>query len=300
MTPSVLEVLRYAWHLPNLIGRRIPERKSASPNLLQKIKDNTIITPINDNHSLYQIPIYHPLAKGLDGLSILLLTDLHAEPGRSYDLSSFLKEEYDIIAIGGDIIDTTMNGIGELNWLGKLQASKKKVYVLGDHDFKYGKPSEIHAAMKELGYHNGTEMPFHLQYNDTPFTISGINHFTSKPQADEHLDGHFNILLLHNLDWMDEGHNYNLVLSGHLHQGEGKLRIWNWEIQNGHHWIVGSGIYKNHWGQLQQEVCYLTEDTCSVISPGLHSNLYDFLGRVLSKDGRTPGPVVLTLHDSGK
>ncbi len=97
------------------------------------------------------------LPKELDGLTILMLSDLHfhGTPGRAWfdELFELMKQQPkpDIIALVGDFVDSDNHHTWLAPLLGQLQWNEVGLALLGNHD-KYHQPEQIRTELKQLGY----------------------------------------------------------------------------------------------------------------------------------------------------
>ncbi len=208
-----------------------------------------------------EIPIAG-LPKGLNGLKIAQLSDMHlgtgpktAQIGKMIDRA--LSFSPDLIVLTGDIIDGNIRELTpELEQLGRLKAPHGVYYVLGNHECYWNHLDAI-SRMKELGFktllNEGTSFNFH---GESVFvagmTDPAILHGTipspemapKVPTPPEH--SHFNLALVHQPHFakkIAEFPAYHLQLSGHTHGGQ--FFPWNFAVRRVHQFHSGLNRLKN-------------------------------------------------------
>lgn len=179
------------------------------------------------------------LAKSLDGISVLHLTDLHfvGVPDRSFfEWACAMCNEMkpDIATITGDIVDK----IALLDWLpstlGKIEAPLGRFFILGNHDIDVEHrrgPGLIRDAVKNVGWTYLAGRTHTIDHNGQRILVAG----TELPWAGEHppLDdttrtsSALRILLAHLPQevWWARRHGFDLALAGHLHGGQIRFPI---------------------------------------------------------------------------
>jgi uncharacterized protein len=97
------------------------------------------------------------LPPALDGLTILLLSDLHFHGTPARDYFERLIDEVlagptpDLICLAGDFVDSDTHHEWIRPLLGRLRATEGKFAVLGNHD-KYHDPERVRAELAAAGY----------------------------------------------------------------------------------------------------------------------------------------------------
>ena len=163
-------------------------------------------------------------AKIYNDFNIIFISDVHLGTNTSNHLKKILKKiktiKYDLIIIGGDLIDSSSFNINDLNILNEI---KKDIYfVNGNHeyylkDFKKKIDSLRKYNIKMLINQRVTIQDINLiGVDDLQNVDSKINHV--KRLRKENL---FNLVLTHKPDIWDKIKDINeLMLSGHTHNGQ--------------------------------------------------------------------------------
>lgn len=179
--------------------------------------------------------------RGLSGLTIAHLTDIHAGPSMRGPALRRLVEEVnslgaDFIAVTGDIMNWQRKYLAEVvETFQHLSARLGTFAVLGNHDFYFGAGNLIRAL------HDATPLRFigkqRLVFEEAPgLTVTGHDDPMVSLTKDhdypdlEHLSqenhpDHFHVLLTHRPDAFHAAtrHGYDLVLAGHTHGGQVNL-----------------------------------------------------------------------------
>lgn len=195
-------------------------------------------TPVVEQHRIH----LENHQRGLSGLTIAHLTDLHAGPSmRSHHIREIVEQvndlHPDIIAITGDIMNWQREFLPHV--VEPFRAFKARLgtfAILGNHDFYFG-PKRL---IKTL--HAETPVEFvgkqrRLFEELDGFTLTGVNDPMIRltedhdyPELDalaaENESHHFHLLLTHRPDVFDAAHRtgYDLVLTGHTHGGQLNFR----------------------------------------------------------------------------
>jgi predicted MPP superfamily phosphohydrolase len=174
--------------------------------------------------------VRHPrLPAGLDGFTLLQLSDLHLDldPAIGKAIRARLVGvEYDLAVLTGDLRNTTVadHGPSVEQTLCILGAFKKPVYaVLGNHDF-----IEIVPPLERAGLRFLLNEVIEIERNGASFHLGGVDdaHFYKTHDLasvrDAIPDDAFSVLLCHSPETYREaaGHGFDLMLSGHTHGGQ--------------------------------------------------------------------------------
>ena len=182
------------------------------------------------------------LPAGLDGTTVVQLTDLHIGPtiGRTW-LEGIVARvnalEPHIVAITGDLVDGTVDDLRHaVAPLGELRARHGVFFVTGNHEYYAGAPAWM-AELKRLGVRVLRNERVSIGEGADSFDLAGVDDLSSYGQAPGHgpdlpraLDGRDPtrelVLLAHQPKAVKEAARFGvgLQLSGHTHGGQ----IWPW------------------------------------------------------------------------
>ncbi len=224
------------------------------------------------------------LPKAFNGFKIIQLSDLHY--GRTVDdkklkvIANKINElKPDLIVFTGDLIDkdikitdTKLTSIKA--FLNSLDAEIAKYAVKGNHDYSNKLFENI---MTEANFKILTDESDLIYYKEnTPIIISGFassikshpdydNVFTSLNLTEEEIKSYYKILLVHEPDQLLKltDKNFDLVLSGHSHNGQVRLPI------------LGA-IIKTNGAKTYYESYYQVDDTDLYISGGVGCSVLNF------------------------
>lgn len=177
--------------------------------------------------------------KGLHGLKIIQLSDIHIGPTLKKDFCSMLVEKVnalkpDIIAITGDMIDGEVDFLKEelapfLNFKSKFGT----YFVTGNHEFYWYADKWVEWA-RMSGLNPLINENVKLNYNNTEFYLAGVNdpssHRLDKKNATDPMKASkgipvnaYKILLAHqpNACFKASKAGFHTQLSGHTHGGQG-------------------------------------------------------------------------------
>lgn len=210
------------------------------------------------------------ITDNFQGFKIVQISDIHY--GRNFDkkdLNKLVKKvnEYkpDIIALTGDLIDrdTVMSKdmANEIaSELKKLNATIGKFAVTGNHDYKFDEWDSIIKSSNFTNLNNNYETIYNggydhmviagistMQYDDetinerTKIATDYINSFEKDGPI-------YNILLLHEPDYIDdlENNKFDLILSGHSHAGQIRIPFYG-------AFILPPGAEKYNYGHYKLE-----------------------------------------------
>lgn len=185
------------------------------------------------------------LPPGLDGLTILHLSDLHLKVGdrrRAQMIRQVSAVEADIVAITGDFIEMDEDIDFCVATLAGLRARHGVFAVLGNHDY-VGDKSLVHGVFKQGRSHNDVQrlrrqlesQGIKVLLNESrPLQIGGQQMWVvgvDDPYYERHDLGRaltnvpakaYKLLLAHSPEVMDQrpGQQVNLILCGHTHGGQ--------------------------------------------------------------------------------
>jgi predicted MPP superfamily phosphohydrolase len=179
------------------------------------------------------------LGRGLDGLTVALLTDTHYGPIDREQWSARVvaavnRLEPDIVCHTGDIADGTVaQRLSQARHLGDVRARLARAYVTGNHEYFSDAPGWLD-YMQELGWEPLHNRHVIIERGGDRLVLAGIDdrtaHFSSEPGhrpdpagALAGADPDWPIVLLahqpHQVSQAVE-HGVDLQLSGHTHGGQ--------------------------------------------------------------------------------
>jgi len=206
------------------------------------------------------------LPTGLDGLSILLLSDLHFHGTPSLAFFEALFADIaagptpDIIILAGDYVDTHTHHEWLAPLLSKLKWNEAGFAILGNHD-KYHNPERVRGELTQLGY-----MVLNNKWNEVTIRgerviVSGHEGpwFRPAPDISTVPKDIFHICISHSPDNFYWGvrHNINLMLCGHVHGGGIRIPI------------VGSIFVPSIYGRRFDQGVFQKQHTTMVVSRGI-------------------------------
>lgn len=171
------------------------------------------------------------LPAGLEGLKIAHLSDLHFTG--KLDIAFFERVveqtnqlDADLICLTGDVIDD----IKCMSWLapilGKIDITKPKLFVLGNHDRRIEDEKRLRQQIESQGWAGLGYDLVRLEFNGVPVVCCGNElPWYEGANSISNIDvpeGGFSILLSHSPDQFSwaRNHQFNLVLAGHTHGGQ--------------------------------------------------------------------------------
>jgi predicted MPP superfamily phosphohydrolase len=177
---------------------------------------------------------FRNLPKGLDGFTILHLSDLHTSKyglleKRAESIISSLS--YDMCVITGDLA-TTPKVLGYIRrMLGSLNHAPNIYVVPGNSEYKpWADTSDILQACEEQGFSVLANSDIRILHNSSSFVLVGLDDAYSKmhdvTKAFNGVDSNaFIIALSHCPSIVDDliNHGASLVLSGHTHGGQVRI-----------------------------------------------------------------------------
>jgi predicted MPP superfamily phosphohydrolase len=179
----------------------------------------------------WEVPITG-LPKGLDGLSVVHLSDLHLAP--SFDRRFFERviEEArswpcDLVAFTGDLVDDDEAAEWVVPLLSRLRGRLGSYAIMGNHDLEHS-PERLRRLLVEAGFTDLEGAWATTRANGLRVALGGTSFpwgpplaFEDRPAAD------FSILLSHapDLFYRAERAGIDLMLSGHNHGGQVRLPL---------------------------------------------------------------------------
>lgn len=185
------------------------------------------------------------LPDAFDGYRIAQVSDLHNAEfgGGNQRLLDMLREaEPDMIAITGDLIDSRKTNIAvALAFAEEAVRIAPCYYVSGNHEARVPEYRELKAGLEAAGVTVLDDARVEIEISGKSITIIGVNdpsfladYLTSDAAVmDRKLselsseDASFTILLSHRPELFDTyaAHDMDLVLTGHAHGGQFRLRL---------------------------------------------------------------------------
>jgi predicted MPP superfamily phosphohydrolase len=168
------------------------------------------------------------LPPALDGLSVLVLSDLHLHGTPSRVWFDAVFDELaklpapDVIALVGDFLDSDTHHEWLAPLLGKLRWTELGVAILGNHD-RHHDPDRLRQELTDLGYTVVSNRWQQVTVRGEPVVLVGqeMPWFRPGPDLTTAPVGPFRLCLSHTPDhfaWAAE-HGVDLMLSGHTHGG---------------------------------------------------------------------------------
>ncbi|MTI70341.1 MAG: metallophosphoesterase [Firmicutes bacterium] len=240
------------------------------------------------------------ISKAFSGYKIVHLSDIHNkkfhENGENL-IKKIYKEEPDLIAITGDLIDKRRyNETLSLNLLKKFIEIAPIYYVTGNHEFYSGKFKGLEKKLKELNVKVLRNERVEITRDNKGLNILGIDDYTFFNNMIEYNDNlskltkgledkNFTVLLSHRPEKISKYKQYpiDLVLSGHSHGGQIKLPFIGGLV------APDQGILPKYYSGLYKE-----DKTKMIVNRGLGNSL--FPQRLFNR----PEIVVITLKNNDK
>ncbi|MBR5827489.1 MAG: metallophosphoesterase [Clostridia bacterium] len=222
------------------------------------------------------------LPTGFDGFKIAMVSDLHNATfgeGNSKLLSALEKAEPDIIAITGDLVDSSHTDLSvALDFAEKSVKIAPSYYVSGNHEAWLSE--EVYEAfiakLKATGVTVLTDEKTDIVHNGDTITLAGVSDpdFADADYIFESKVGHltedselYTLLLSHRPEFFDVYHQcgVNLVLSGHTHAGQIRLPLIGAFI------APGQGFFPEY-----DKGIFIEDDTTMIVSAGLGNSVIPF------------------------
>jgi predicted MPP superfamily phosphohydrolase len=176
------------------------------------------------------------LARPLDGLRVLAITDIHAGPFLAVSalesaFARFLMLEPDVILVGGDVATTSLEELApHMGALRSLRAPLGTFFVLGNHDHYTKRVDELRKQMERVGLRVLENEAVRIERDGAGLLVAGIDDWlvgdpdlAAAVAGARSLDADAPIVLLsHNPDVFFEAARagVSLVISGHTHGGQ--------------------------------------------------------------------------------
>ena len=194
------------------------------------------------------------LPAGFEGMTVLLITDIHTGPflapaplSRAFE--RLLALQPDLIVLGGDLTTGRVNEFEPFAPVFARLAEQSPVYaVLGNHDHYSGDPAGLRASVEATGIRVLDNACVTLRRNGAALRLAGIDDLHwGKPDLEAALAGPaaaVTILLSHNPDIFFEARRRGvaLVLAGHTHGGQIRVpalpvlvRMSRYRLDEGHY-----------------------------------------------------------------
>jgi predicted MPP superfamily phosphohydrolase len=168
-----------------------------------------------------------------DGLTILHLSDLHfcGTPDREfyrYVLDHCNRWEPDLVAVTGDIVDSSKHHRWVVPLLGRLRWKEAAYAILGNHD-SWREPPLIRRRLKRIGMRVLANTWEEREVRGERLVVIGHEGpwFQPEPDLSECPAGGFRLCLSHtpdNIRWAQK-HGIDLMLAGHNHGGQIRLPV---------------------------------------------------------------------------
>ena len=199
----------------------------------------------------------------LDGLSILLLSDLHfhGTPSKVWfdaiidRLLQFPKP--DIVVLAGDYVDTDAHRDWIAPVLGRLQWNDIGVAILGNHD-AYHEPERVRQELAKAGYAVLGDQSREVAIRGERCLFTG-NEAPWFPAPTAIPDGGFRICVSHSPDqfrWA-QLQGVDLILAGHVHGGQIRVPV------------IGSIFVPSFYGRRYDRGVFENNGTVMVVGRGL-------------------------------
>jgi predicted MPP superfamily phosphohydrolase len=178
------------------------------------------------------------LAKGLEGLRIVQLSDLHVGPTIRLGyvdqvVETVMSLKPDLVAVTGDLADGTPESLApHMRPLENLKAALGVFYVTGNHEYYWGADRWV-KRVKELGFIPLMNENRLVDFRGAKVLVGGVTdtsggHFLPTHDSDPKLAAaggqtrDFSLLLAHRPDSCLEAEpaGFDLQLSGHTHGGQ--------------------------------------------------------------------------------
>ncbi len=233
------------------------------------------------------------IPESAEGFKIVHLSDIHNTQSdilKKRILDSIEKQDPDIIAITGDIIDKRRTDIDTaVDFAEKLTRLAPVYFVMGNHEAAIGNFSTLEKGLSRAGVNILHSQSEELECGIVLSGIDDINNIKGK-NKDEKIEkalstvpireDKFNVLLSHRPELIEDYAEYgaDLVLTGHAHGGQMRLPV------IGGLFSPGEGFFPEYESGIHEK-----NKTKMIISRGIGNSSFPF--RVNNR----PEVVVITL-----
>ena len=245
---------------------------------------------------------FRDLPDGMDGLTIVQISDIHAGPFMdSYRLTGFVeivnRLAPDVVAITGDIINWGISYTGEIvKVLSGIEAREGVFAILGNHDF-YCDVDDLCRQLERAGikvlrnrwsriYRNGGASPIYIAGIDDPLGSWYLN--KSFPFLKSTIrsipEGSFKVLLSHRPNAFDcaVAEGVQLTLAGHTHGGQIIM-----PVPGGHGVSLARFAYERDYGLYRKEnSCLYVNRGLGVVGPPVRINCPREISRIVLRKGK--------------
>ena len=189
--------------------------------------------------NLLEVKKYKMPAKGLQGIKIVFLSDLHLAPSHGKKLQKIVAavngQKPDIILLGGDYVkghkgSASMKASDIAAGLSHLKAKHGIYAVLGNHDGWYNAQSiEQEFSKQNIRILKNKNIAVKIKEGTSFYLVGLEDYYTGKPDMVSALKETKNpvMVLSHSPDvFPDVPSSVDLTLAGHTHGGQVKLPFW--------------------------------------------------------------------------
>ncbi len=168
-----------------------------------------------------------------DGLSILLLSDLHFHGTPAIEFFQRIRDEIlsgppvDLVVLAGDYVDSDHHREWILEILAPLKGRMSKVAILGNHD-EHHEPELIRKNLNQAGFTVLSHRTAELSIRGIPCEFIGNESPWFPPQPQLPVDtSRFRLCVSHSPDqfYWAVRNKIDLVLCGHVHGGQIRLPV---------------------------------------------------------------------------
>ncbi len=176
-----------------------------------------------------------------DGYKMALITDFHNSENYPQILEQIDMSKPDVILIAGDLVSmNTTDYSNTEHLLAGLVKAAPTYYAFGNHEIWSDRAQEIAEVAKKKGVHLLNDQVVTIKKKNNTINLAGFmdigkdDFHVDTSVIDQKLDAlyrqisepsQFSVLLFHRANYFDTvaNHPFDLVLSGHLHNGQVNL-----------------------------------------------------------------------------
>jgi predicted MPP superfamily phosphohydrolase len=205
------------------------------------------------------------LPAGLDGLTVLHLSDLHLRGTPDRDWYRFVMDRCaewspDLVALTGDVVDSWHHMRWVVPVLGRLRWNVAAYAILGNHDHWYD-TAYVRRRLRRLGMRVLANTWEQVEVRGEPLVMVGHEGPWLRPAPDlsDCPESPLRLCLSHtpdNIRWARR-HAIDLMLSGHVHGGQVRLPL------------VGSVLVPSRYGRWYDHGTYAEGPTLLHVTRGL-------------------------------